>query len=123
MAELKERANEKGAELVVIWVDTDVEVCRQRMIDRNSERDTWKLEHWDEYVAGRDYSIPTIFKDTDTNGELLIFNNNSTEESLIYCDIDVDTENPSYIISGGEFYGKYGIRIFNNSLSDIFSVG
>jgi hypothetical protein len=41
-------------------VETDIEVTRQRMIERNSPRDTWKLAHWDEYVAGRDYSTPSI---------------------------------------------------------------
>lgn len=76
MAKLKE----KNAKLCVIWVDTDVEVCRQRMIERNSDRDTWKLAHWDEYVAGRDYSIPELFKDKDCNGELIVFHNSSTEE-------------------------------------------
>ena len=32
------------------------------MIDRNSVRDTWKLEHWDEYVKTIDYSIPEALK-------------------------------------------------------------
>ena len=34
------------------------EICHQRMIDRNSVRDTWKLEHWDEYVKTIDYFHP-----------------------------------------------------------------
>lgn len=61
----------KGAELVVVWVQCDVEVCRQRMIARNSDRDTWKLENWDEYVKGLDFSIPEGIKN------LFIFNNSS----------------------------------------------
>lgn len=52
----------KGAELIVVWVQCDVEVCRQRMIARNSDRDTWKLENWDEYVKKLDFSVPTGIK-------------------------------------------------------------
>ena len=40
----------KGATLAVIWVETSPEVVHQRMIERNSDRDTWKLAHWDEYL-------------------------------------------------------------------------
>ena len=47
MRGLKAKLQEKGAELVIIWVETDIEVCHQRMISRNSDRDTWKLENWD----------------------------------------------------------------------------
>lgn len=36
-------------------------------------------------------------------------------KGALQCDIDLTTKDPSYIISGGEFIGKYGIRIFNNS--------
>ena len=80
MNETMAKLEKIGAKLTVIWVNTSVEVCHQRMIERNSDRDTWKLEHWDEYVAGRDYSIPNILQDPDCNGELIVFNNNSTEE-------------------------------------------
>ena len=70
--DLKARLAEKGAVLKVIWVETDPEVCHQRMIDRGSDRDTWKLEHWDEYIAGVNFEIPeTIGAAND--GTLLIF--------------------------------------------------
>ena len=36
---LEKRLSEKNASLSIIWVETSVEVCRQRMIERNSERD------------------------------------------------------------------------------------
>ncbi|MGN0469922.1 MAG: AAA family ATPase, partial [Acutalibacteraceae bacterium] len=49
---LKAKLAEVGAKLSVVWIVTDPEVCHQRMIDRESDRDTWKLEHWDEYIAG-----------------------------------------------------------------------
>lgn len=77
--DLKARLAEKGAVLKVIWVETDPEVCHQRMIDRGSDRDTWKLEHWDEYIAGVNFDIPeTIGAAND--GTLLIFKNSSKEE-------------------------------------------
>lgn len=65
----------KGAELVVVWVQCDVEVCKQRMIARNSDRDTWKIEHWDEYVQKLDFSVPDGIKN------LFLFDN-STDESF-----------------------------------------
>ena len=71
---LRAKLKERDAELFVVWVYTDVEVCHQRMIQRNSERDTWKLEHWDEYVATQDYTAPTNIPD------MFVFNNNSEEE-------------------------------------------
>lgn len=78
MLSLKEKLRALGAILTVVWVQTDLEVCRQRMIDRNSVRDTWKIAHWDEYVATRDYSIPTnIGKVAD---RFIIFKNSSDEE-------------------------------------------
>jgi tRNA uridine 5-carbamoylmethylation protein Kti12 len=58
--DLRSKLASHGADLAVIWVVTDIEVTRQRMIERNSPRDTWKLANWDEYVAGRDYSTPSI---------------------------------------------------------------
>lgn len=73
IAGMREKLKAVGAELTVIWVQTDIEVCRQRMIARNSDRDTWKLEHWDEYVATQNYNKP------DIDG-LLIFKNSSDEE-------------------------------------------
>ena len=71
---LRKRLAKHGAELVVIWVNTRVEVCRERMIKRNSDRDTWKLEHWDEYIAGCNFNQPNNIK------ELLVFENSSEEE-------------------------------------------
>jgi nicotinamide riboside kinase len=60
ITDLKAKLTKHDADLVLIWVETDIEITHQRMIDRNSPRDTWKLANWDEYVAGRDYSTPSI---------------------------------------------------------------
>lgn len=77
---LKARLREKNARLVVVWVETSVEVCKQRMVARNSDRDTWKLEHWDEYIAGCDFSRPTTIDDPNVIDDLLIFKNSSDSE-------------------------------------------
>ncbi len=70
---LREKLREKGAELCVVWVHADVEVAHQRMINRNSDRDVWKLEHWDEYVKTQNFNkpgnIPELFEFDNTNDE------------------------------------------------------
>jgi predicted kinase len=80
MSALKARLAQKNASLTVIWVQTDAEVCRQRMIQRNSDRDRWKIDHWDEYIAGVNFEIPKELDDPDCKDDLLIFKNSSDEE-------------------------------------------
>lgn len=77
---LKARLKEKNASLVIIWVEATMEVCKQRMIARNSDRDTWKLAHWDEYIAGENFDIPVALDDPSVVDDLLIFKNSSAEE-------------------------------------------
>ena len=80
MADMKEKLAAKGATLVVIWVETSPEVVHQRMISRNSDRDTWKLEHWDEYIAGCNFEIPDNLHTEGCKDDLLIFKNNDADE-------------------------------------------
>jgi len=77
---LKSLLIEKSASLVIIWVETSIEVCRQRMIERNSDRDTWKLANWDEYISGVNFNVPTALDDPDVIDDLLIFKNSSDQE-------------------------------------------
>ena len=77
---LKEKLKKYGAHLTVVWVETSLEVCRQRMTARNSDRDTWKLAHWDEYIATQDFSIPKNLDDPAIVDDLLVFQNSSDEE-------------------------------------------
>jgi predicted kinase len=80
MDQFKGKLLEKGATLVVVWVDTSVEVCKQRMYARNSERDIWKLANWDEYIAGCDFTIPNSLDRPEIVDDLLIFKNSSEVE-------------------------------------------
>ena len=79
---LKTKLAEHNAELVLIWVVTDIEVSHQRMIERNSPRDTWKLANWDAYVAGRDYSVPSIPALSDCLVKFYNSNNDEFNESI-----------------------------------------
>ena len=80
MENLRAKLREKGAHLTVVWVKADTEVCRQRMIQRNSDRDTWKLTHWDEYIATQDFRIPATLDDPAVEDDLLVFPNNDQAE-------------------------------------------
>ena len=80
--DLKAKLASHGAELVVIWVVTDIEVSRQRMIARNSPRDTWKLSNWDEYVASRDYSTPSMPSISDCLVKFYNSNQDEFDESM-----------------------------------------
>ena len=76
--QLSNSLKEKGAELTFVWVDATPETCHQRMIERNSTRDTWKLTHWDEYIKGVDFSIPTPL--ASSGCKLIIFDNNLSSD-------------------------------------------
>ena len=77
---LKAQLAKKDATLVTIWVQTDPEIVHERMIARASDRDDWKLEHWDEYIASCNFEIPEDLHDPNVKDDLLIFNNNNDEE-------------------------------------------
>ena len=85
MKNLRAQLHEKGAILTVIFVYADPEVVHERMILRNSDRDTWKLAHWDEYNASVDYSIPDTLNNPNVTDEFFVINNNSNE--TMYADI------------------------------------
>lgn len=77
---LKIKLRDYNAKLTVIWVITDPEVIHQRMIERNSDRDVWKLENWDEYISEVDFSIPSTIDDPNDDLDFLKFYNSSDEE-------------------------------------------
>ncbi|MBU3101890.1 MULTISPECIES: AAA family ATPase [Clostridium] len=77
---LKAALKDKNASLVVIWVESSIEVTQQRMIERNSDRDTWKLANWNEYIEGINFDVPITLDDPCIKDDLLIFKNSSDEE-------------------------------------------
>ncbi|MCH5158326.1 MAG: AAA family ATPase [Clostridiales bacterium] len=77
---LKNRLASLDARLAVIWVMTDPEVCRRRMIKRNSDRDVYKITHWAEYVKTVDFSVPSALSDPEVKDDLLLFYNSTEEE-------------------------------------------
>lgn len=80
MSRLKEKLKEKNATLVVIWVETSQDIVHERMIARNSDRDTWKLANWEEYLASCNFEIPKNLDDPSIKDDLLIFRNDTEEE-------------------------------------------
>ena len=44
------------------------------MIERNSSRDTWKLQNWDKYISGCNFNKP------ENIGDVFVFHNNTGEE-------------------------------------------
>ncbi|MHA2939720.1 AAA family ATPase [Vibrio sp. RC27] len=77
---LKQQLSEKGAVLSIVWVITDIEVVKSRMIARNSSRDTWKLENWNEYIQGVNFKIPSSLDDPNIADDLLLFHNSNDQE-------------------------------------------
>ena len=76
MEEMQQTLESKEATLSVIWVKTDIDVVKRRMEERGSDRDKWKLENWDAYIAECDFSVPEEI-DEDS---LLIFENSNDSE-------------------------------------------
>ena len=80
MKRLQKTLKSKFACLSVIWVKTDIDVVKRRMEERNSDRDKWKLENWDEYIAGCDFSIPEELEALSEEKNLFIFENSDDRE-------------------------------------------
>lgn len=80
MNNLKAKLKDFDAKLTVIWVITEPEIIHQRMIERNSDRDSWKLANWNEYVKTIDFSIPATIDDPNDDLDFLKFYNSSDEE-------------------------------------------
>lgn len=80
IAGLRKNLAVRGAELVIIWVETRPEICHQRMISRASDRDSWKLDHWDEYISKINFNPPDDLRLPNQPDSLLIFHNSSEEE-------------------------------------------
>ena len=75
MKALKEKANANGARLMLIWVSSPSEICRERMTKRGSDRDTLKLASWEDYVKNINYTPPYELKKCGAVDDFLVFDN------------------------------------------------
>ncbi|GIP58657.1 AAA family ATPase [Paenibacillus woosongensis] len=64
--------NEVDVKVIVVTL-SDMETQKQRIIDRQTERDTWKLEHWDDFKH-RVQFVPEITWDIPKSS-VLVFDN------------------------------------------------
>ena len=83
IADLRNKLKDYGAKLSVIWIVTDPEVCHQRMIDRASDRDTWKLANWEEYLSTVNFTIPENLRTPDDEYALLLYHNSTDEMAAV----------------------------------------
>ncbi|MFF4448192.1 AAA family ATPase [Streptomyces sp. NPDC001502] len=51
MQRLANRAGSLGADVFPVWVRCDEESMREHIAFRSADRDAWKLQRWDEYMA------------------------------------------------------------------------
>ena len=82
VAGLRKKLSGLGAKLCVIWVVTTPEVCRKRMLKRDSDRDSYKIKFWDEYIKTVDFSIPQHVAVDGEKDSLILFYNSSEAEYL-----------------------------------------
>lgn len=78
---LRNRLNEYDAELRVIWIECSEESAHKRMLERNSDRDTWKLHNWKEYIKTENFNAP------DVKGLLIYKNDNEEEEKKSFKEL------------------------------------
>ncbi|MDD5884972.1 MAG: AAA family ATPase [Erysipelotrichaceae bacterium] len=69
-----------NARLVIVWVTCDMETVHQRMIERNSPRDVFKLKNFDAWVKTQDFEIPWNLKIENDPYSLVVFNNSNDQE-------------------------------------------
>lgn len=79
MSQLRQKAAQLGAELILVWVTASNSVCYERMKARNSDRDVLKLAQWDEYVRKTDCSIPSSLETSGAVDKLFVFDNENNE--------------------------------------------
>jgi Predicted kinase len=60
MSRVARRCGRTGAAFETLWVDSDLESMRDRLISRNASRDTWKLTHWPTYTSGLDVGMRPV---------------------------------------------------------------
>jgi tRNA uridine 5-carbamoylmethylation protein Kti12 len=76
----KELKETYDAHLAIVWVICSIETVHQRMIERNSPRDEYKLKDWEGFIKTQHFEVPTWLQVKDDPYSLILFNNNNDEE-------------------------------------------
>lgn len=73
--------NEVDVKVIVVTLE-DMKLQKERIIDRQTERDNWKLEHWDDFKTRVEF-VPEINWDIPESS-ILVFDNSEelTEEKV-----------------------------------------
>ncbi len=72
----KELKDTYDAHLAIIWILCSIETVHQRMIDRNSPRDSFKLADWERFVKSQNFEAPMNLAIPDDPFSLILFDNN-----------------------------------------------
>ena len=86
MTDLKKQLRKMDAELALIWVSVPMDLCYERMKQRNASRDLRKLQNWDAYVKGINYSLPTALLERGAVDRLISFHNGDEQEFQLSMD-------------------------------------
>ena len=80
---LKVKANENGADLLLIWVTAPLDICYERMKERNSDRDILKLKDWENYVKNINYEPPFELEKSGAVDKFMVYDttNDKTQAS------------------------------------------
>jgi tRNA uridine 5-carbamoylmethylation protein Kti12 len=76
----KELKDSYDAHLAIVWVITSIKIVHERMIERNSPRDVYKLKDWDAFVKSQHFEIPTALKVDGDPFSLILFHNDNDDE-------------------------------------------
>lgn len=76
----KELHESYNAHLAIVWVICSIETVHQRMVERNSPRDTYKLKDWEGFIKTQHFEVPTWLKVEGDPYSLILFNNNNEKE-------------------------------------------
>lgn len=57
---LQDKIKHLKVKIIPVWTKCPPELCKKRLISRNSERDVKKLEDIDAFIRSQDFSVPKI---------------------------------------------------------------
>ncbi len=91
MKTLKDRVNQQDAELMLIWVTAPISLCYERMKKRNSDRDLFKMNHWEDYVKKTNYTPPRELEKMGAVDKFIIFD--TKDDSAIRFSLEETLKN------------------------------